>query len=161
MAVFLDFVALYYWAGSGRTFDAVAGSLAPRHCLLAPDLPGFGVAAPAPDHSVAVYNDHVAPFIARQHLRGYLLVGHSMGGKIALNLAARQPAGLAGVVLLSPSPPGPEPMSETDRQAVLSTCGQAGEAEYSPSGKRSKAHINPAVTLAFWQLGKIRPADAI
>ncbi len=32
---------------------------------------------------------------------------------------------------------------------------------YSPWGKRSGAHMNPSVTLAFWRLGKVQPADAL
>ena len=32
---------------------------------------------------------------------------------------------------------------------------------YSPWGKRSDAHINPAVTWAFFRLGKIAPRDAV
>ncbi|OGX82799.1 hypothetical protein BEN47_18240 [Hymenobacter lapidarius] len=31
---------------------------------------------------------------------------------------------------------------------------------YSPWGKQSGAHVNPAVTLAFWQLNKLRTVDA-
>jgi aquaporin Z len=32
---------------------------------------------------------------------------------------------------------------------------------YSPWGKRSGAHLNPAVTWTFWRLGKVAPRDAL
>jgi pimeloyl-ACP methyl ester carboxylesterase len=125
------YLALHYWAGSGRAFEPLRPLLPPGSTLLAPDLPGFGdQAAPAGfDYSVASYADWVAQYIEEHKLTDYHLLGHSMGGKIALLLAARQPVGLHGLLLLSPSPPTPEPISDEDRAASLAAYGKPAEAE--------------------------------
>jgi pimeloyl-ACP methyl ester carboxylesterase len=125
------YVALHYWAGSGREFELLTPLLPPGGRLLAPSLPGFGdQAAPEGfDYSVASYADWVAQYIADNKLEDYHLIGHSMSGKISLALAARRPAGLRGLLLLSPSPPTPEPISDEDRAASLKAYGQPAEAE--------------------------------
>ena len=118
-------LALHYWAGSGREFD-VLRALLPGHVqLLAPDLPGFG-RQPVPagfDFSVRAYADWVAAYLRQHQGREFTLLGHSMGGKIALALAARQPAGLSRLLLLAPSPPTPEPMTDADRAVALGAYG--------------------------------------
>jgi pimeloyl-ACP methyl ester carboxylesterase len=125
------YVALHYWAGSGREFELLTPLLPPGGRLLAPSLPGFGdQAAPEGfDYSVASYADWVAQYIEDNKLEDYHLIGHSMSGKIGMALAARRPAGLRGLLLLSPSPPTPEPISDEDRAASLAAYGQPAAAE--------------------------------
>jgi pimeloyl-ACP methyl ester carboxylesterase len=127
----LTYLALHYWAGAGHEYNQLRDLLPAGSSLLAPDLPGFGAqAAPVGfDYSVASYADWVATYVAEHQLEEYVLIGHSMGGKIALALAARQPVGLRGLLLLSPSPPTPEPISDQDRVASLAAYGQRIEAE--------------------------------
>ena len=123
-------IALHYWAGSGREYD-VLRPLLPGANLLTPDLPGFG-AQPVPpgfDYSVQAYADWIAAYIQQQQVTDFTLIGHSMSGKMALALAARQPEGLRQLVLLSPSPPAGEPMSEPARAAALAAYGKPKEAE--------------------------------
>ena len=124
-------VALHYWAGAGREFDALRPLLPADVQLLAPDLPGFGQ-QPAPlhfDYSVRAYADWVAAYLAGHGVAGFTLLGHSMAGKIALLLAARRPPGLRRLVLLSPSPPTGEPMTEAARAAARQAWGDPEAAE--------------------------------
>lgn len=46
-----------------------------------------------------------------------------MGGKIALSFAAMQPSGLTSLVLVAPSPPTPEPMTDIERMQLLNAFG--------------------------------------
>lgn len=123
------FVLLHYFAGSGAEWDAVTERLGDDARCVAPDLRGHGASSAAPDaYAVADGADDVAALARALALDAYTLVGHSMGGKIALALAARRPAGLARVVLLAPSPPSPEPMDEGERVRLLASHGDRASA---------------------------------
>ena len=70
----------------------------------------------------------------------------------------------AGLLLYHPDSPGPAAIPhELIRRALMGVAMglTAVGLVYSPWGRRSGAHLNPAVTLAFWRLHKIAGWDAI
>ena len=124
-------VFLHQLGGSARSWDAVIDRLGGAFPTLALNLPGFGSAADAPGpYSVSAYADVVGADVRALGPRDFILIGHSMGGKVALALAARQPAGLRALLLLAPSPPTPEPIEEAARGELI-----AGWGEYSAMSK--------------------------
>jgi len=101
-------VFLHYWGGSSRTWDDVIAALEGNYRTIAPDLRGWGDSdAPATGYALADFANDAQHMIDALDLQQYVLVGHSMGGKIAQLLASRCPRGLAGLVLVAPSPPVP------------------------------------------------------
>lgn len=122
-------VFLHHYGGSSRSWREVIARM-PGCVCFAPDLRGFGEASDSPVHwSVDEAANDIEARIEAQRLGNYTLVGHSMGGKIALALAARQLAGLERLVLLAPSPPTPEPMSDATRKQLLEGFGIRSAAE--------------------------------
>jgi pimeloyl-ACP methyl ester carboxylesterase len=101
-------VFLHYYGGSSRTWKHVTARLAPNLRTIAIDHRGWGQSdAPADGYALADLAADAQGVIAALNLRRYVLVGHSMGGKVAQLMASRQPAGLQGLVLVAPSPPSP------------------------------------------------------
>ncbi|MEZ0540358.1 alpha/beta fold hydrolase [Fibrella arboris] len=119
-------VFLHFFGGSIQSWNAVLDQLAEEFYCLTIDLPGFGESPALTEHQSVddVSNEVAAVITAQLGTRPFLLIGHSMGGKIALALAAGTLAdyrstGLRGMVLLAPSPPGAEPITNKDRQEML------------------------------------------
>ncbi|WP_214409655.1 alpha/beta fold hydrolase [Sphaerisporangium fuscum] len=101
-------VFVHYWGGSADTWNGVIGHLPPGQATVRFDQRGWGASRtlPGPYHLDQLADDLAR--VAETSVPGpYVLVGHSMGGKVSQLVAARRPAGLAGLVLVAPAPPQP------------------------------------------------------
>ena len=79
--------------------------LAVDHRVIAPDLPGFGAsAAPAGPYNPAWFAAWVESFQGVTGSRGAVLVGNSLGGRVALECGLAHPRSVRALVLLTPSP---------------------------------------------------------
>jgi len=99
---------LHGFDSCGLEFRRLAPLLASDHTLLIPDLHGFGF-SPRPQPEQGRYG----PEAVLQHLEALLdhlpqdqplgLIGASMGGAVAMELARRQPKRIARLLLLAPA----------------------------------------------------------
>ncbi|MFH8492109.1 alpha/beta fold hydrolase [Streptomyces longisporoflavus] len=100
-------VFLHYWGGSARTWGPVVDRLA-GHDVLTVDFRGWSRSSALPGpYTLRRLADDTLAVIADAGVSEYVLVGHSMGGKVAQLVAAARPAGLRGLVLVAPGPAKP------------------------------------------------------
>ena len=101
-------VFLHYWGGSSRTWRHVTERLAGRYQTIATDHRGWGQSdAPPEGYALADLAGDAERVIEALDPAPYVLVGHSMGGKVAQLMASRASKGLVGLVLVAPAPPTP------------------------------------------------------
>jgi 2-hydroxymuconate-semialdehyde hydrolase/2-hydroxy-6-oxo-octa-2,4-dienoate hydrolase len=94
--------------GSGPGVSAMAnwqhniGALSQRFRVLAPDIVGFG-ATKRPDdivYSLRTWTDHVWAFLDAHEIEKAAIVGNSLGGRIALQMATDRPDRITKMVLM-------------------------------------------------------------
>ena len=138
---------MHFLGGSGREWDEVIAALGDDFRTVAVDMPGFGGSAAVPGYSVEQMADAVQELLGNLKLARYVLVGHSMSGKVAAvvarrfadrgksaasdgrgsssgNIHAERLDGLEGVILIAPSPPSPEPIPDEKRSGMLAALGE-------------------------------------
>ncbi|MFI7545061.1 alpha/beta fold hydrolase [Actinoplanes sp. NPDC049599] len=101
---------LVHGLGSTRqTWNGILDSLATTHTVVAPDLPGHGESdPPAGDYSLGAYAVGLRNLLIALGLRSTTLVGHSLGGGIALQFAFHFPERTNRLALIGSGGLGPQ-----------------------------------------------------
>ena len=113
-------VFLHYWGGTSRTWRKVTAELEGQFKTVAYDARGWGKS----DKTLAGYKladlaDEALSLVKALGIKQYVLVGHSMGGKVAQLIASRRPEGLVGLILVAPAQPTPRHNPDEMREQQL------------------------------------------
>lgn len=97
-------VLLHGMLGSSRNWQTAGRELTSTHHVLALDLRNHGQSPHAPDTTYEAMMADVLEWLDGQKLGAVTLLGHSMGGKVAMLLACRHPANVRRLIVVDIAP---------------------------------------------------------
>jgi pimeloyl-ACP methyl ester carboxylesterase len=141
----VDAVYVHGLSGSATNWTDLAALLSTRATGTAVDLPGFGRSRPPAGgvYTPAAHADALLCFLAGRG-RPVHLLGNSLGGAIALTVAARRPELVRTLTLVSPAMPDlrPDPRRVSNPQillAMLPVVGRGARAALASQSPRERA----------------------
>jgi len=113
-------VFLHYFGGEAKSWQWVTPHLEKDYPCICLNLPGFGGTPPLKETSITAMAQWVLRELALLDVYDCILIGHSMSGKIALQVAS-MPTELTvrQLILVAPSPPTTEPMPDSEKKRML------------------------------------------
>ncbi|GAA1389438.1 alpha/beta fold hydrolase [Pseudonocardia kongjuensis] len=165
-------------AGSATNWTDLAGLLAPRAAGLSVDLPGFGLSEPTAtrDYTPDGMADALLCWLAgrreqraragERHDGRFHLVGNSLGGLIAMTVAARRPELVRSLTLVSPAMPDlrPDPRRLSDPRmalAMVPVLGRGARRALAVEPVRDRAERIVRICFADPQRGSERRLDEL
>jgi len=122
-------VLIHCWGGDHRLMARQHEHFQRHHRVVSLDLRGHGESdKPHADYTIGAFADDVCFAIRELRLSKPVLVGHSMGGTIALETAVRCPDLVSGVVILEALVVAPTALVDQFRQVLDGIKGPAYEA---------------------------------
>jgi esterase len=97
-------VILHGMLGSSRNWQTAGRDLAASFHVLAPDLRNHGESPHSPTMSYPEMMDDVVAWLDAHRLARVTLLGHSMGGKVAMLLACRRPERVERLIVVDIAP---------------------------------------------------------
>ncbi|KAI6781542.1 uncharacterized protein J7T54_001505 [Emericellopsis cladophorae] len=130
----ITLILIHFWGGSSGRWDVLCELIARQFPILSLDFRDWGRSAGPDDRgafSIAHLADDVEAIINHCKIERCIIVGHSMGAKVASAVAGRRTvSGLLGVAFVAPAPPTPLALPEAMREQQIHAYDTAQSAEF-------------------------------
>jgi 3-oxoadipate enol-lactonase len=127
-------IFLHYWGGSSRTFAPLISTLPSRFRSISIDFRGWGQSSgPQTPYGYSIKDlaIDVETLILKLDIVDFVLIGHSMGGKVAQLIGGRGAVkGLRGIVLIAPAPPSPLVLPAEMKEAQMTAYSTPDSADF-------------------------------
>jgi pimeloyl-ACP methyl ester carboxylesterase len=137
-------------------WDQTTGALRDRYAIYLLTLPGFDGRAPQPGVTLETLQKDLLTLIESRKLGKPVLVGHSLGGTLALAFATKHSGAISGVVAVDGLPVFPGTETMTDRAPMAANARQqiAGQtpaqfAEYQRNYMKQVGSVDEAIANAI------------
>jgi pimeloyl-ACP methyl ester carboxylesterase len=149
------FVFVHGWTCNHTHFAPQVEHFGRQHRTVAVDLRGHGAsAAPEQDYTISGFADDVAWLCEQLGVERPILVGHSMGGTVVLDVAARYPDLPRAVVMVDAAPiVGSSPSADMAAEIAAALAGPDGAATRDGiiEGTTAGLHGDPALQARIRQ----------
>lgn len=113
-------ILLHGGAAHAHWWSFIAPQFAQRHFVIAPDLAGHGDSGWRDSYTMERWSDDVMAVVEHAGAQAMpIVVGHSMGGHVALAMGARYGARLAGAIIIDTPVRAPDPESEEGQRGRM------------------------------------------
>jgi pimeloyl-ACP methyl ester carboxylesterase len=155
----LPVLVLPGWDASIEAVYPIVTGLSPVATVHTLDLPGFGQSDPPPQAwGVEDYQAFVAAFMDALSIEAPTIVGHSNGGRIAIRMAATEPARASRLVLVDSAGIRPKRTLRWYRRVGMAKIGKYAARFLGSPGERLRARlVGKAASADYLAAGELRP----
>lgn len=142
-------IFIHYFGGNGGSWKWLSKKLPKKLDCVFLTLPGFDDTKPLEENSIRSFSQWISDEIKARNIDRYILIGHSMGGKLALFTAFINHNCLPDkIILIAPSPPTTENKCTKEKKRMLNHPDRAEafiNVENCSNKKLNKKRLNYAV----------------
>jgi pimeloyl-ACP methyl ester carboxylesterase len=113
------FVILHGLYGSSDNWYSVARYLSSYYSVFVPDIRNHGHSPHEPEISFELMSDDIFQFFKEHHIEKAYLLGHSMGGKVAMLFACKHPELVEKLIIVDIAPKSYTSLLEPDDHILL------------------------------------------